>query len=381
MLYCLGYCVLVFISSYSGGRRKIRKSTEEKLLEALNEWYFEKKNRMTLRDVYPEWLNTKRTPRSGGNIKRIEASWKAYYLEEPLSEKILDEPLQNLTAKMLREWAEDLLRKDYPVDSKKFSRMFSIINGCFEYASDEDVGILPENTWARARKKIDRGFICSKGTPPDEDEVFTDEEWRQLRKMVYEDLEKYPEQASSAGLEILFILETALRIGECCGLKWTDVRDGRLYIRRQANNEGVREWTKSSSGYRDIPLTEEALRILDDVKKFNEQRGYNGEWIFQSVGDKYDGPLSYNAADRKLRKLCDRMDTSEKSPHKLRKTTISKIIDSGLVNIRTVQHYAGHKDISTTYEYYSYERRSKDEQARAINDALSYNCSDGDQSA
>ena len=65
------------------------------------------------------------------------------------------------------------------------------------------------------------------------------------------------------GLEILFLFETGLRIAEVTGLKWIDIVDNRLYIRRQANNQGVKEKTKSMAGYRDIPLTREARRILD----------------------------------------------------------------------------------------------------------------------
>ena len=42
--------------------------------------------------------------------------------------------------------------------------------------------------------------------------------------MIYEDLERYQKQPTSAGLQILFLFETGLRIGECCGLKWSDIK-------------------------------------------------------------------------------------------------------------------------------------------------------------
>ena len=151
-----------------------------------------------------------------------------------------------------------------------------------------------------------------------------------------------------------------LRIGECCGLKWTDIRNNRLYIRQQANNNGVKEWTKSTAGYRDIPLTTEAQRILYLVEAYNREQGLTAEWIFQSSNPNYDYRISYNAADRKLRKLCKRMVTVIKSPHKCRKTCISTLLDSPDINNRTVQRFAGHQDISTTFGYYSFERKSKE---------------------
>lgn len=321
------------------GKRKVRRCSEESIWEALSDWYLDNSRNATLVDIYSKWLTGKQTPTNADNIKRIQASWNAYYLKEPLSTKILSTPLSRITSLMLREWAEALLKKHYPVDKKKFSRIFSIVNQCFEYASDEE-------------------------------QVFTDEERRLLKIMIEEDLIHYQKQPTCAGLQILFLFETGLRIGECCGLKWTDIRNNRLYIRRQANNDGVKEWTKSTAGYRDIPLTKEAQRILELVKDYNQKQCLTAEWIFQSNNPNYDYRISYNAADRKLRKLCKRLGTVAKSPHKCRKTCISALLDCPDINNRTVQRFAGHQDLSTTFGYYSFERKTKEEQAIAIDKAL-----------
>lgn len=317
-------------------------------------------------------LSMEDTPRNKDNIKRLRASWKAYYEKEPLSAQLIEMPASKITTLMLREWAESLLKKHYPVDRKKFSRMFTIMNQCMEYAVDEDIGIVRENLWERAKKKFNKDLIVSHPVAEDDTQVFTDEERLKLKEMIYQDLDRYTGyHATSAGLQILFLFETALRIGECCGLKWTDIHDGRVYVRRQANNSGVREWTKSDAGYRDIPLTEEAVQILQRVKAYNEVHGYNKEWVFQSGNPKTDYRLGYMAADHKLRKLCARMDTIEKSPHKCRKTCISTLLDCPDINNRTVQRFAGHRELSTTFNYYSFERRNKRAQADAINRALS----------
>ena len=248
--------------------------------------------------------------------------------------------------------------------------MFSIINNCYEVAIDEDINVVHSNLWQKARKKINPDLMVSNPTPTDESQVFTDDERRLMREMVFEDLETYSDRPTSAGLQILFMLETGLRMGECCGLKWSDIKKGRLFIQRQATNKGVSEWTKTVNGYRDIPLTDEAQRILEAVKQFNEEHGFNAEWIFQSDNEKYDYRLSYNAASNKLAKLCKRMDSVKKSPHKLRKTCLSALIDNPNVSNRTVQRFAGHGDITTTLTYYSFDRSSKEEQAAAINEAL-----------
>lgn len=354
------------------GKRKIRKCSEEKLWEALADWYLDKsKTNITLEQLYEKWLNWKKTPTNQDNIRRMQFLWAAYYKKEPLSQKLIQKPVARITSLDLREWAESLLKKHYPADKKKFGRMFTIISQCMEYAADEDIRIIPENIWRKARKKLNRELIVTRPTAPDDTQVFTDEERLEIRRMVYEDMERYQKQPTSAGLQILFLFETGLRIGECCGLKWSDIRDNRLYIRRQANNERVKEWTKTAAGYRDIPLTTEARKILGQVREYNREQGFTAEWIFQSDNPKYEYRLSYNAADRKLRKLCARMDTVTKSPHKCRKTCISTLLDCPSINNRTVQRFAGHRDLSTTYNYYNFERKSKEEQAAAIDAALS----------
>ncbi len=352
------------------GKRKIRKSSEEKLWDALAAWYIDNSDRnITFEQLYEKWINWKTTPNNSENIKRLRMSWKAYYLDEPLSRELLEKPFARITTLNLREWAEGLMKKHLP-DKRKFSRMFTIINQCYEYASDEDIAIVPENLWQKARKKLNKSLVTSRPTASDESQVFTDEERRRIKQMVYEDLERYKKQPTSAGLQILFLFETGLRIGECCGLKWSDVKGNRLYIQRQATNEGVKDKTKTVSSFRSIPLTAEAERILKEVDVFNKEHGYNAEWIFQSGNPDYGYRLSYNAADRKLRKLCARMDTVTKSPHKCRKTCISTLLDNPDINNRTVQRFAGHHDLATTYNYYNFERKSQEEQAEAIDRAL-----------
>lgn len=366
-----GYFTVVDDITAPSGKRKIRRCSEDSLWQALADWYIDKSNsNMTFKQLAEKWLNWRDTPNHQATFKRLMASWKAYYLNEPLSAKLLDTPVSRVTSLMLREWAESLLKKHYPVDKKKFSRMFSIINQSLEYASDDDIALIPTNTWQKARKKINKDLLASYSIPTDEEQIFTDEQRKQLIAMVHSDLARYKKQSSSCGLQILFLFETGLRIGECCGLKWSDIKDDRLYIRRQADNKGVREWTKTTSGQRDIPLTSGALKILEEVKAFNESHGYHAEWVFQSNHPEYDYRLSYNSADRKLRKLCKRLDTTIKSPHKCRKTCLSTLLDCPDLNSRTVQRFAGHKDISTTLQFYNYERKSKEEQAVIINKAL-----------
>lgn len=137
-----GYFTDVDDDTAPTGKKKIRKCSEERLWDALAEWYLDNSDRnLTLEQVYEKWLDWKTTPNNVENIKRIQTAWKTYYLDELMSKPLLEKPIAKITTLDLRTWAESLMKKHLP-DKKKFSRMFTIINQCFEYASDEDIALV-----------------------------------------------------------------------------------------------------------------------------------------------------------------------------------------------------------------------------------------------
>ena len=363
------------------GKRKIRKCSEERLWLALYKWYTNPptnaaeenavNNKPKLEDVYNMWREWFLVPgENDSNVHRIDIAFNTYYLYEPLTQDLLHKPMAEITSLELREWADQLLRKYQPIDKQKFSRIFLSIKRCYEYASDEDYNIVPEDLWAKARKKINRKLITPHRTPSDESQVFTNDIRHILKQEILQDMDKQKSRPTSAGLQILFMLETGLRIGECCGLKWSDIKNGILQVRRQANNFEVKEWLKTTNGYRDIPLTDEALKTLAMVRAFNHKNNLTAEWIFQSKDENLDYRLSYNAVNNKLSKLCDYLGIDKKTSHKLRKTCLSNLMVSQEINTRTIQRFAGHSDITTTLRYYTYDTSSKEEQRKAINKAL-----------
>lgn len=351
-------------------RRKIKKSTEESLLFELAKYYNIElpEDSKTIRELFPAWYAWKQSPKNVETMRRYSFEWKSYYEGEPLSQSILDKSMKKLTKQDLRDWAESLIRKHNP-DHAKFTNMFAIMNQIYRYAEQEDLDIGDSTVWDKAKRMINKDLLADEEYVDDCTQVFTDEERLWLQREVRKDLVKYEKQASGAGLQILFMLETALRPGEACGLKFSDVDlvNRILHIRRQANNERVKAPKKKS--YRDIPLTDEAINLINEIIEFNTKHNFTADWIFQSNNPNYEYRLSYNAADRKLRKLCHRMNTEIKSPHKLRKTALSVICDT--VNVKTAQRFAGHKDVSTTIKHYDFDRTSKEEQAEKINQALS----------
>jgi hypothetical protein len=85
-------------------------------------------------------------------MDRISALWKAYYLNEELSRKVISAKVSTLNAQILFDWGKSLMIQHDP-NRKKASRMFLIVNSCLEYAVDE-LEIIDVNPWTKARKRL-----------------------------------------------------------------------------------------------------------------------------------------------------------------------------------------------------------------------------------
>lgn len=131
-----------------------------------------------------------------------------------------------------------------------------------------------------------------------------------------------------------FILQTGLRTGELVGLKWEDIDFEKKTLTISRSMEfryKVGEWRvgppKSKSGYRTIPLTDEAIRILKAQKEKNS---------------------TYDTA---LFKICDKVGIKRFSMHVLRHTFATRCIEAGMLP-KTLQKILGHSNIGITMNLY-----------------------------
>ena len=147
-----------------------------------------------------------------------------------------------------------------------------------------------------------------------------------------------------------FMLQTGLRTGELVGLKWDDIDFGKRTVtisRTMEYRYKVGEWRvgppKSKSGYRTIPLTDEAIRILKDQKEKNSKiKVINIEWRDQVKNSTYDTALF---------KICDKAEIRKFSMHILRHTFATRCIEAGMIP-KTLQKILGHSNIGITMNLY-----------------------------
>ena len=175
-----------------------------------------------------------------------------------------------------------------------------------------------------------------------------------------------------------FLLQTGLRTGELVGLKWSDVDWEKRTVtinRSMEYRHSTKEWRvgepKSKSGYRTIPMTDEAIEILKLQRKKNKSIAVVPiEWSEYIFLCRKGTPVKNSIYDTMLFKLCDKAGIPKFSMHVLRHTFATRCIEAGM-KPKTLQTILGHSNIGITMNLYVHTtEEQKHKEIDLIADAL-----------
>ena len=150
------------------------------------------------------------------------------------------------------------------------------------------------------------------------------------------------------GLGPFVMLKTGVRIAELCGLKWGDFDfgTGLLHINRTWTDEdGVKEYGKTVSSLRVIPLDVEAINYL----KTQSQDGDN--FVIGLLPDRFRKKIFKKFQNELLEKY---PDYPRLTPHECRHTYGTMLYQAG-TDLLTISRVMGHASVQTTQKIYVHD--------------------------
>ncbi len=186
---------------------------------------------------------------------------------------------------------------------------------------------------------------------------------KNTRVLTLEEQKKFLEVAKGSVNynHFLFILQTGIRSSELRGLKWNDIdfQNRIIHIRRNVthdsnNSRFITGELKTSSGQRDIPMTNTAYEVLMELKNQKEKRKQKvisfefADHVFLNRNGKLLPNSNY---DRYLKRLCVKAGIEKISMHTLRHTFATRCIESGM-KPKTLQKILGHASLAMTMDLY-----------------------------
>lgn len=157
-----------------------------------------------------------------------------------------------------------------------------------------------------------------------------------------------------------FFVVTGLRRGELCGLKFSDIENGVLHVRRSITPEGEETHGKNDNARRSFAVTSSMKQVLDDQMAYLKEKEIESDWVFP---DKY-GELSNPKAIYFSWRAYAKQHDIECTIHELRHTFIS--INKADMPIELLKSVVGHSSSMDTIGIYGHEVDGDKERAARI---------------
>ncbi len=290
---------------------------------------------MTVKAWFDYWLNMKKRIRRVTTIGCYISTYNSH-----IGPSIGDKLLVDVKPMHCQEIVTNLISKGYCTSTVQSVaiRLYDI----FEYAYKNSIIL---------KNPCDGLYeYCTNGKSSSVREALT----REQQKVFLEEI-----RGRSYEYQWRLILQTGIRVGELCGLKWSDIDfDKRIMCIRRTLSKVASSKSlvigepKTKAGIRNIPLTEEAINILKLQK-----RKRDGIIVLESKWEDYiflsrrGSPILTHTYDESLQVIGKKIGVKGLSMHILRHTFATRCIEGGMMP-KTLQVILGHSSYSLTMDRY-----------------------------
>lgn len=219
--------------------------------------------------------------------------------------------------------------------------------------------------------------LCSKSDKSEEVKILSPEEIASIQKYLREIMEKkmYKGYCYNA-YPVLIAIETGMRSGELCSLKWKDVHFEKknIHIHTQKifhyeNHRKVYEYCnhtknekKGSKGGREFPITDKIYAILMELKEVQEKIGIESEFVFCNFKGEW---LTTSGYESFLKGVCENCGFIVTNNHAFRMSLNTNVFIPLGIEVGERAKFLGHS-IRTNLQNYTFAKKDYLETARNL---------------
>ena len=321
LLTLINHYGYVYAATYSACREKRRQRLRELPREITPS------NNMTLPEAVELFFVEREQKRK---LKESTVSRYRYVVRQYIQPQLGAAPLYALTEQRVADFYRKLQEQGLSAKSTR------------------DVGVLLRAILRMAAK---RGCFCT-GLNAElpayrkrQVEIFTEPEILRLAHHIVN-------EPDLTGLGVLLTLNSGLRLGELCALRWSDIDLHAGFVRVEREVQRIYEKgctrlivqpPKSESSLRRIPLPTDILSLLAAHRPENA----GSFCLLTSSGD----PLEPRTMQNRYRSLLKRAGVPYRNFHALRHTYATRCIEQN-VDVKSVSEMLGHSDVRITLQTY-----------------------------
>ncbi len=290
-----------------------------------------------LEELSIEWLELKKT-----TIKQSTYYKYAYCIEKYLKDRLGRLRKKDLVKYDFNQMTNDLTKELSP---KSVKEILNVLKSILKYGNQ------------KYDMNIHLDLIISPKVRAKDISVLSKKEINRLEKYCLK-------ENSLKSLGILICLNTGLRIGEICALRWEniDFEKKLIYIKKtlqrvytvEKKTEIIIDSSKTESSIRSIPMSDKIYHILKDVYKKQSEKAF----FLTGSRDQYIEPRSYQNMFKRILKASK---VKEYNFHVLRHTFATNCIKVGM-DIKSLSEILGHASVDVTlnrYVHSSYDMKKK----------------------
>ncbi|MBP2097264.1 tyrosine-type recombinase/integrase [Enterococcus rivorum] len=310
------------------------REVKEKLIIQKAQWLFsDKKNNHFFVGTFGNWADLWLNHIKKEQLKLSTYASYSNKLHKHILPVLGDTPLEKIEASDVDCFVKELGEK---ISTSSLHIIFRLVKSCFQTAKE-------------------RGYIHSNPCDQTILPVLKKTKVRALSRQEQKAVEQVCLK-SDKNLPILLALETGMRIGEICALKWEDIDFtlNTINVRRtkqRISNPHVSSRTilvetspKTMASVRLIPLTKKIKILLE-----NEKNKTKSDYVI-SIGVRSVEPRTINYRFRRIKQI---IGLSNVTFHSLRHTFATRCVELG-GNIASISAILGHSSIKLTLDTYTY---------------------------